>query len=137
MSERASFETLSSLQVPTPSGRMVPLSQFATFVEEQEFPLVWRRDRVPTLTVRADVVPGVLPDDGGGCAGAEDRRVRGQAAGPTRSRPAACTRRARSRSASVFAVVPLMIVLMLLAMMMVMLVSFRRLAMVVACCRWG
>ena len=61
-SERASFETLSSLQVPTPSGRMVPLQQFATFAEEQEFPLVWRRDRVPTLTVRADVTPGVLPD---------------------------------------------------------------------------
>ncbi|HRD87778.1 MAG TPA: efflux RND transporter permease subunit, partial [Accumulibacter sp.] len=53
--ERASFQTLASLQVPTPSGRMVPLKQFATFVEEQEFPLVWRRDRVPTLTVRADV----------------------------------------------------------------------------------
>ena len=61
-SERASFETLSSLQVATPSGRMVPLQQFATFVEEQEFPMVWRRDRVPTLTVRADVMPGVLPD---------------------------------------------------------------------------
>ena len=60
-----SFETLSSLQVATPSGRMVPLKQFATFVEEQEFPLVWRRDRVPTLTVRADVNPGVLPDSGG------------------------------------------------------------------------
>ena len=60
--ERASFETLSSLQVPTPSGRMVPLSQFATFSEEQELPLVWRRDRVPTLTVRADVIHGVLPD---------------------------------------------------------------------------
>jgi len=60
--ERASFQTLASLQVPTPSGRMVPLQQFASFVEEQEFPLVWRRDRVPTLTVRADVNRGVLPD---------------------------------------------------------------------------
>ena len=47
-SERASLETLNALQVPTPSGRMVPLRQFATLVEEQEFPLVWRRDRVPT-----------------------------------------------------------------------------------------
>ena len=62
--QRVSFESLSSLQVPTPSGRMVPLRQFATFVEEQEFPLVWRRDRVPTLTVRADVSPGVLPEAG-------------------------------------------------------------------------
>ena len=29
----------------------------------QEYPLIWRRDRVPTLTVQADVAPGVLPDD--------------------------------------------------------------------------
>src|SRR5262249_60133493 len=61
--QRVSLQTLTSLQVPTPSGRMVPLSQFATFVEDQEYPLVWRRDRVPTLTVRADVHHGVLPDD--------------------------------------------------------------------------
>ena len=61
--ERVSFEALSAMQVPTPTGRMVPLRQFATFTEEQEFPLVWRRDRVPTLTVRADVDAGVLPDE--------------------------------------------------------------------------
>ena len=61
--ERASLDTLRSLQVPIPGGRTVPLSQFATFEYGQEYPLVWRRDRVPTLTVRADVVPGVLPDD--------------------------------------------------------------------------
>ena len=131
-SERASFETLSSLQVATPSGRMVPLKQFATIVEEQEFPMVWRRDRVPTLTVRADVDPGVLPDDGGRRAGAEDRRVLEPGC---RSRYKVATgglyEESAISSASVFAVVPLMIVLMLLTMM-VMLVSFRRLAMVVA-----
>ena len=27
----------------------------------EEYPIVWRRNRVPTLTVQADVVPGVLP----------------------------------------------------------------------------
>ena len=60
--ERASVETLRSLQVPIPGGRTVALSQFATFEYGQEYPLVWRRDRVPTLTVRADTVPGGLPD---------------------------------------------------------------------------
>jgi multidrug efflux pump subunit AcrB len=40
----------------------VPLSQFATFEYEQEYPLVWRRDRLPTLTVHADLRPGILPD---------------------------------------------------------------------------
>ena len=60
--ERISLPTLRTLQVPLPNGRTVALGQFATFEYEQEYPLVWRRDRVPTLTVRADIASGVLPD---------------------------------------------------------------------------
>lgn len=60
--QRVSLATLRSLQVPLPNGRTVPLSQFATFTYEQEYPLIWRRDRVPALTVQADVVPGTLPE---------------------------------------------------------------------------
>ena len=59
--ERVSLDTLRSIQVPLPNGRTVPLSQFASFTYDQEQPLVWRRDRVPTLTVQADVKPGMLP----------------------------------------------------------------------------
>jgi multidrug efflux pump subunit AcrB len=40
----------------------VALSQFATIEFDQELPLVWRRNRVPTLTVRADVNRGGLPE---------------------------------------------------------------------------
>ena len=60
--QRVSLASLRTLQVPLPSGRTVPLNQFATLGYEQEYPLVWRRDRVPTLTVQADVRPGVLPE---------------------------------------------------------------------------
>jgi multidrug efflux pump len=59
--ERVSLDTLRSIQVPLPNGRTVPLSQFASFTYDQEQPLIWRRDRVPTLTVQADVKAGVLP----------------------------------------------------------------------------
>ncbi|MGA8390834.1 MAG: efflux RND transporter permease subunit, partial [Burkholderiaceae bacterium] len=129
--ERVSFQTLSSLQVPTPSGRMVPLKQFASFVEEQEFPLVWRRDRVPTLTVRADVNAGVLPD-----SVVADLRSRITDFGTKlpkayKVETGGLYEESQASQASVFAVVPMMIVLMLLAIM-VMLVSFRRLVMVVA-----
>ncbi len=129
--ERASFQTLASLQVPTPSGRMVPLKQFATFVEEQEFPLVWRRNRVPTLTVRADVKPGVLPDDVVSALAPKIAEFAGRLPKPYTVETGGLFEESQVSQASVFAVVPLMIVLMLLAMM-VMLVSFRRLAMVVA-----
>ena len=59
--QRTSLELLRSLQIPLPNGRVVPLRQIASFEYNQEYPIVWRRDRVPTLTVQADVVPGVLP----------------------------------------------------------------------------
>jgi multidrug efflux pump subunit AcrB len=46
--QRVSLDSLRTLQVPLPGGQTVPLSQFATFEYGQEFPLIWRRDRVPT-----------------------------------------------------------------------------------------
>jgi multidrug efflux pump len=60
--QRVSLSTLRHLQFPLPNGRTVPLSVFATLDFEQDFPLVWRRDRVPTLTVQADVGQGASPE---------------------------------------------------------------------------
>ena len=60
-SQGNSIESLRSLQIPLPGGRVVPLRQIASFDYTQEYPIVWRRNRVPTLTVQADVLPGVLP----------------------------------------------------------------------------
>jgi multidrug efflux pump subunit AcrB len=60
--ERVDLSSLDTLQVPLPNGRAIPLNQFATLENGQSYPLVWRRDRVPTLTVQADVAPGVLPE---------------------------------------------------------------------------
>ncbi|MCV2360055.1 efflux RND transporter permease subunit [Paucibacter sp. TC2R-5] len=130
-SERASFDTLRSLQVPTPSGRMVPLSQFATLSEEQEFPLVWRRDRLPTLTVRADVMPGGSPDDVVTSLAPKIAEFSAKLPAQYQVVTGGMYEESKTSSQSVFAVVPLMIGLMLF-IMMIMLVSFRRLAMVVA-----
>lgn len=59
--ERVSLDTIRTLQVPLPDGRTVPLSQIASVEYGQEYPLMWRRDRRPTLTVQADVAAGTLP----------------------------------------------------------------------------
>jgi multidrug efflux pump len=56
--QRVSLSTIRSLQVALPSGRTVPLTQIAAVEYGQEYPLVWRRNRKPTITVQADVVPG-------------------------------------------------------------------------------
>ena len=59
--ERTSLESIRSLQIPLSDGTVVPLRQIASFEYTQEYPIVWRRDRVPTLTVQADVLPSLLP----------------------------------------------------------------------------
>jgi len=129
--ERASFGSLASLQVPTSSGRMVPLSQFATVVEEQEFPIVWRRNRLPTLTVRADVDHSVLPDTVVGALAPKIAELNARLPAQYKIETGGMYEESAISQASVFAVVPLMIGLMLTTMM-VMLGSFRRLAIVVA-----
>ena len=56
--QRMSLSTIRTLQVPLPNGRTVPLSQIASVDYDQEYPIVWRRDRRPTVTVQADLAPG-------------------------------------------------------------------------------
>lgn len=61
--ERGSPETLQNLQIVTPSGTSIPLLAFATVRYELEQPLVWRRDRKPTITLKAAVRDDMQPTD--------------------------------------------------------------------------
>ncbi|WP_368607887.1 efflux RND transporter permease subunit [Pseudomonas fulva] len=62
-SERGSPDTLQNLQILTPNGTSIPLLSFATVRYEQEQPLVWRRDRKPTITLKASVNGDIQPTD--------------------------------------------------------------------------
>ena len=53
--ERARLSMLANLSVPTPSGKPVALSQIATISYGFEEGIIWRRNRLPTVTVRANV----------------------------------------------------------------------------------
>ncbi|MFP6800396.1 MAG: efflux RND transporter permease subunit [Pseudomonas sp.] len=55
LSERQELGLLPSLAVPTDNGRSVPLSQIATLEYGFEEGIIWHRNRLPTVTVRADV----------------------------------------------------------------------------------
>jgi len=61
--ERGTPETLQNLQIVTPSGTSIPLLAFATVGYELEQPLVWRRDRKPTITLKAAVRDAMQPTD--------------------------------------------------------------------------
>lgn len=62
-SERGTPETLLNLQITTPSGTSIPLLAFATVRYELEQPLIWSRDRIPTLTLKASVRGSMQPTD--------------------------------------------------------------------------
>ena len=53
--ERNRLDMLGSLAVPTASGASVPLSQVATLEYGFEDGIIWHRNRLPTVTVRADI----------------------------------------------------------------------------------
>ena len=54
-SERSELERLGSLAVPTENGQSVALSQVATLEYGFEEGIIWHRNRLPTVTVRADI----------------------------------------------------------------------------------
>ncbi|MBK0065031.1 MULTISPECIES: efflux RND transporter permease subunit [unclassified Acinetobacter] len=59
--ERVDVASLSSLAVPTSQGNSVPLAQIAKIEYKFEDGLIWHRNRLPTITVRADIRSNLQP----------------------------------------------------------------------------
>lgn len=53
--ERTHLSHLADLTMNTPSGASVPISQFATITSGFEEGVIWRRNREPSITVRANL----------------------------------------------------------------------------------
>jgi multidrug efflux pump subunit AcrB len=129
--QRVSLSTLPTLQVPIPGGRTVPLSQFATFEYEQDYPVIWRRDRIPTLNVQADIAKGTLPETVvNSLAPAVNALVKGLPRSYNIATGGTVEESSKSQ-ASVIAVVPAMLLIMLTALMFE-LRSFQRLFLVLS-----
>ncbi len=129
--QRLSVSSLQTLPVALANGRTIPLNQIATFEYGQDYPLIWRRNRVPTLTVQADVDPGILPES---VVDVLTPRIAelaaGLPAGYTIEPGGTVEESAKSRN-SVMAVVPLMLLIML-SVLMFQLRSFPLLIMVLS-----
>ncbi|MTW18396.1 AcrB/AcrD/AcrF family protein [Rhodoplanes serenus] len=129
--QRVSLATLRNLQVGLPNGRTVPLGQFAVLEDEQEYPLIWRRDGLPTLTVQADVAAGASPE--AVVAALADKVAWVQRGLPSGYRIATggTVEESAKSQASVFAVVPAML-FVTVTILMIQLQSFSRLALVLS-----
>ncbi|MGM4902909.1 efflux RND transporter permease subunit [Tardiphaga sp. 866_E4_N2_1] len=129
--QRVSLPNLRNLQVPLPGGQTVSLSQFATFEYEQEYPLIWRRDRVPTLTVQTDITAGAIPES-------VVNSLTPAVAALSKTIPASyrivvggTVEESQKSQASVIAVVPVMLLIMF-TVLMIQLQSFQRLLLVLS-----
>ncbi len=60
-SERTSIETLQNLQLASKDGKSVPLAAVANVRYEIEQPAIWRRERSPTITIKASIASTVQP----------------------------------------------------------------------------
>jgi multidrug efflux pump subunit AcrB len=119
------------MQVNLPNGQSVPLSQFVRFSYAQSPPLVWRRNRVPTLTVASDVREGVLPETVvSGLAPAIDELRKSLPSDYSIDNGGTVEESAKSQ-ASVMVVVPVMLFIML-SVLMWELKTFRLLGLVIA-----
>ncbi len=127
--ERATLETLRNLRLATPSGTTVPLAQIASLSYTLEPPLIWRRQRVPTVTLQADVAEGMQPATVvKEMQGEIDKFRSGLPFGYELAIGGTVEDSAKAQ-ASIFVVFPLMLLLMT-TLLMIQLMSFQRLIMV-------
>jgi multidrug efflux pump subunit AcrB len=129
--QRVSLTTLRNVQVPLPNGRTVPLGQFASFEYAQDQPVVWRRDRVPTLTVQANVAGNALPETVVDALAPSIEALRKELPRSYAIVDGGTVEESQKSQASVIAVVPLMLLIML-TVLMVELKSFQRLGLVLS-----
>ena len=127
--ERARLSLLGSLAVPTDSGRSVPLSQIATLEYGFEDGILWHRNRLPTITVRADIYGDVTPPTVTGQILPTLEEIRATLPPGYLLETGGTVEDSNRGSASVAAGVPLFL-FAVTALLMIQLRSFRRTAMV-------
>jgi len=129
--ERASIDTLRDLQLIGLGGQSVPLGAVATLHYEMEQPTIWRRSRIPTITLKASILDTAQPKTAvDQLAPQVAEFAKGLPAGYSVAIGGAVEESAKSQ-APIEAVVPLMLFIMA-TILMIQLQSFARLFLVFA-----
>ena len=124
------FRSLKALDLPLPGGKSVALAAVADIDFVQDYPLVWRRDRLPTLTVQADVRKGVMPATVVRALQRDVQALQEELPPGYRIATGGAVEESEKAQASVLATMPVMAILMLFVLM-VQLGNFRHLVLVI------
>jgi multidrug efflux pump subunit AcrB len=96
------------------AGQRVPLSQVGTVELQMEDPIIRRRDRAPTITVRGDVAEGLQPPDVSAAVLEKLRPIIERLPAGYRIEEAGITEESRKASNAILPLVPIMLALTLL-----------------------
>jgi len=127
--DRSDLGALRNLQIRLSNGNSAPLAQVANFSYGLEEPVVWRRDRLPTITVQSDIVPGIQAATVNEQLAGDVAKIRSLMPPGYRLEDGGAVEQSAKGQRSVLAVIPVMFILMLL-ILMVQLQSVQKLAMV-------
>ena len=127
--DRGNLSALRDLQIRLPNNNTAPLAQVASFSYGLEEPIIWRRDRLPTITVQSDIVPGVQAATVNKQLEQAIEKIRSQMPAGYRLEVGGSAGESAKGQGSVLAVIPVMFLVMLF-ILMVQLQSVQKLAMV-------
>jgi multidrug efflux pump subunit AcrB len=127
--ERLDLGRIGDLTVVSRNGVPVPLSQVGRIEYTHEEPILWRRNRDMSITVRSDVIDGVQPPDVTNQIWPQLQLIRDRLEPGYRLEIGGAVEESSKGNASIFALFPVMMGLMLL-ILMVQLQSFSRLILV-------
>ena len=128
--ERARLEMLENLSLPTRAGKPVPLAQIAKLSYEFEEGVIWRRNRLPTITVRADIYGELQADTVVKQLDPSIVKLRAQLPPGYRLEMGGAVEESAKGGSSIAAGVPLLI-FVVLTVLMIQLQSFQRVVLVV------
>ena len=128
--ERIDLGRLGDLTILARNGVAVPLSQVAKVRYEHEEPILWRRSRDMSITIRADVVDGVQPPDVTTALWPRLAPIRDALPAGYRMEIGGAIEESAKANASIFKLFPLMLLVML-TILMIQLQSFSRLILVI------
>jgi multidrug efflux pump subunit AcrB len=127
--ERRDLGNLSQIAIRAPNGRTVPLSQIATISYGLEEPILYRRNRTPSLSVRGDIADGMQAPDVTAQILPALAAIKAKLPAGYHIETAGAVEESAKGQASINVIMPLM-VLVMLTLLMVQLQSFSRVAMV-------
>ncbi len=127
--ERLDLARIGELTILSRNGVAVPLAQVGRIEFAHEEPILWRRNRDMSITVRADVVDGVQPPDVTAQIWPTLQSIRDGLPAGYRLEIGGAVEESEKGNASIFALFPLMIGVML-TLLMIQLQSFSRLILV-------